>query len=503
MSLVASDRNIQDEVLVMRRQIKTLQTEVELARVGLHRIETGHDKHEGNNDDDDDIYRYDDTGLQSALNRLGMMVENVSMQLQQFSAVERRITVLESAGSLRTVDFNIQNQKLNSVFVNLRTYKAVATYSDLFVNYVYGLRDYINTPDTWVLASVNDRNTRAFSNPIFTAQMFHLIEGLTYIFPGMLQFAVTYVRQRSWGGDSFDTRMTGKGGLEPDDLDFYPESASWKTAGARASPVYQKRRFRMREGELTQKGKNVQIVTNLVRYAGAGALAVAGARFGPSGLVAAGFLSEQVLGVDLATVSAELDALSDSFDTLDGEVIRRLAKDAVTLMTPAVGELIPSDFATVNIEAGLVTSITRDEAQGFYLDGGYGGGPTNFRDSRAASFVDAVQLSDETFNTDSYELLDFAIGRLYTRYRTRMTTDDCKFQNCATTVPDYELSMNLSPNVCGSDILDWKAAPPASYSLHDGDGILLGGLLYAVFDYSSGSSGEWKVYDETGTWTVV
>jgi hypothetical protein len=496
MSLLFPKRSLEDEVFVLRRQIKDLETRIAVNAFGVQSLENGADKHTGNENDEDNIYMYDDAEIYSALARIGRDMNALSSTLQQMSGLERRISDLELANTLRTIDFNVQDEGLHSTFRNLKTYKGNAYYTELWVNY-----SLTGDETDWIPARAADTgpSTGAQSTPKYTQKMFHQLNGMSWIFPGGLQFPLTYVRQKSWGADPFATRMAGKGGLEPDPLDFYSESVSWKKTTARVKS-YPARYYKMHEGPLSNLGKVVTVITNLGRYAGAGALALVGARFGPAGLAAADVLSQELFSIDLGSLTTDLEGYAEELEDINYNSVRKVALEAVTLIRPAPEKLIPSDYAKAHLVGTTVVSVTVDQAQGYYITGFGGGGPTHFASTRDNSFIFGTRESTDYVTTDPHVLVSFPLGKCRTRYAVRNEVWTLDFNECQVTVPDYKLNINLSPNVCGSSSSEWKSGAYSNFGLHDGDGILLGGLLFAVFDYGTST---WMMYDETGAWKAV
>jgi hypothetical protein len=496
MSVSFPKRNLEDEVFVLRRQLKDLEVRTAATAFGVRGLENGADEHTGNGTDEDNIYMYDDAEIYVALAKIGRDMNSLSTALQQMSGLERRISDLETANTLRTIDFNIQDEVLHTVFRNLKTYKGTAYWTELWVNYSYG-----GIEDGWIPARADDTDPATGLNATlkYTLRMFHKINGMSYIFPGGLQFPLTYVRQRNWGGDSFATRMAGKGGLKPDPLDFYDESVSWKKTTARVKS-YPATYWKMREGPLSNLGKLAVAITNLGRYAGAGALALVGARFGPAGLAAADVLSQELFSVDLTSLTTELERYAEELEDINYNSVRTVALDALTKIRPAPEKLIPSNYAKAHMSGTTVTSVTVDQAQGYYITGYGGGGPGHFASNRDNSFIYGTRESTDYLTTDPHVLVNFPAGKCTTRYAVRNEVWTLDFNECQITVPDYKLNINLSPNVCGTGSSEWKSGTYGDFSLHDGDGILLGELLFAVFDYGTST---WMMYDETGAWKAV
>jgi hypothetical protein len=501
MSLVINKRSVEDDVQVLKKRILELQNRQNIIDNSRHREIIG--STEGGNElEDTNIDTHDDTGIMEGLARASMAIERLSLRLESLSSIERRLITLESVSTIRTVDFNILERQLNTVFMDYKVYHAVYTRSRLYVDYYISIFDK-DADHRWESAEFVDNggDDRIRARGKYTSNMFHNFDGFTRVYPGSLNYPVTFLRQKNWGGDPFATRMAGKGGQYPSTADFYSSGSTYKTIKARVLS-YPRRAFKMREGSLTKSATAANAFKNFARYAGAGALAAVGAEFGAAGLFVAGVLAEELFHVNINTLISDLENIQSEFDDDSTNTIIRLAELAMEQFKTAPGQLIPSDYAEAHVVDGVVAIVTKEQSQGYYLNGSPGGGPTNLEASIFNILNTATQVGGSRgLKYSKPQTLVDAIG---TKMDTRIVSNPyhykCPMLDGGSVIPDYYITVNLSPNVSGSDSTDWKSGTYSNFSLHDGDGLCLWGRLWAVFDYDTST---WMMYDHTGAWVAV
>lgn len=502
MTTQRTTESIEEEIIRIRRQLAELAGGQRTLEIGTYRQATGGYDH-GNEMEDTNVLSHDDSGIIEGLAKASTAIDALGRQLEQLSGIERRLIALETVSSLRTLDFNIVDKKLNAAFLEGQVYHAAVINTKLEVDYYLGTET-ANIDHRWQGATYIDSgggDGRIRTKGQFTKNMFHRLKGITRVYPGSVKFPVTFLRQKDWGVDTFATRMSGKGAQYPTTTDFYSEGSTYKTARA-CVLSYTRRAYKMREGRLTGNATAANAFSDLARYAGAGALAAIGAEFGAGGLFVANVLSEELFSVNINTLSTDLQALNDDFEEDSSNTIANLIDLAVTEFTTAPGALIPSDYAEAHFVDGKVATVTKEQMQGYYLNGSPGGGPTTIDQTiedvlATATFVRNTPLK---FSKPQNLVSSFLV-RMDARQSIRTVHYKCPLLDGGSVVPDYYISANLSPNVCGSKATDWKTGTYATgFSLHDGDALCLWGRLFAVFDYDTNT---WMMYNDVGSWEAV
>jgi hypothetical protein len=445
--------------------------------------------------------------MDTDLGRLNAVLVAIFNKLQQYgnalNSVHARLGALEANVSLiasvpiRSVLF-IDDLQLHTVFT--QEFEAFDYHHrlDLEEKFTRGGK----VESNWDIIHDNKYQHAGGLRSMFNSNFIH-----TRVAPGRINSALTVLRQLDWSGASVAVRLAGKGGLLPDNADFYEPSHTYQSATvvARDHPVTNDGAYH--DAKLAAEVKVFNTISTVLT-AGLAISAVAAAFFiaGPVAVTGANAIVKDIYVPILADLYDAISSYSAKWVTQNILVDAILNIHKLITTVPEM-EFRRNDEKALKDSKGNILTIVRQTTYSENVFIGKHMGRQSAKANEAPgingptrSHYSNKKTTSRVHTKSSHYGVEF-FGRLHYRHHSVTNVFDTHVgdQDWVNT-PKYNVTVNVDINRDPTGSSAWKSGSYGNFDRAEGDAFALDGRLFAAFDYTLS---QWVYYDHNGNWTPV